>query len=218
LHTDPLTGARYPDSTDSPDVSTYIQNAVNDLSDQIGGNFSTTSARDTAFSNWVAQGNSMTDGLQCRVAGYQQVYRVGAWHMNSSVIYSTPTMQTAVNTVSTVVASIAIPDPRAPYKIKASASVDLAQLGPGVHVRAIVRVNGTALVPSGLGAFNDTAGTLTDQLCYLAVPAVSGQLSGACTVDLLISKEAGAAGNGFQVSGSGVGPQFNTLWAEVIPV
>jgi hypothetical protein len=87
-----------------------------------------------------------------------------------------------------------------------------------VHARAIVRVNGTALAPSGLGAFNDTAGTLTDQLCYTPVPAVSGQLTGACTVDLLISKESGAAGNGFQVSSGGIGTQFNMLWAEVIPV
>lgn len=79
--TDPLTGARYPTATNAVSVPQDIQNAVNDLSDNMfAGPFSSASARDTAFSAWVAQGHSMIDGLHCFVSGLgDQTYANGAW-------------------------------------------------------------------------------------------------------------------------------------------
>lgn len=78
--TDPLTGARYPTSGDAAAIATYFQNLANDLSDNTIPVFASTSARDTAFTAWVAQGNSMHDGLHCFVTGLgDQTYVNSAW-------------------------------------------------------------------------------------------------------------------------------------------
>jgi hypothetical protein len=209
--TTPINALPYPNSSSPNNPPIHFSALATQLDTRLVPQFSTTTARNSAITSPV-------NGMMCAVAGYPQIYRSGSWRLVTSVLFSTTTFNTSLVTVSTVVATISIPDPGGvPYKIKASASVDLDILGAGVHARAVVRVNGTAINPAGVGAFNDTAGTITDQLTYLPTPALSGQLTGACTVDLLISKESGAAGNGFQVS-SGAGAQFNMLWAEVIPV
>lgn len=74
MPTDPLTGSRYPASTASPNVPQDIQNAVLDLANDTVPTYSTTTARDTAFSNWVALGNTMTDGLMCTVNDKPYIY------------------------------------------------------------------------------------------------------------------------------------------------
>lgn len=80
MPTDPLTGSRYPASSDSPNIAQYIQNAVYDLADNTIPRFATTAARDSAFAAWVSAGNSMTDGLHCWVSAVgDQVYLSGAW-------------------------------------------------------------------------------------------------------------------------------------------
>jgi hypothetical protein len=210
--TTPINGLPYPNSSSPNNPPIHFQALNNQLDTRLVPQFSTTTARNSAITSPV-------NGMMCAVAGYPQIYRSGSWRLVTSVAYGTTSMATPTYTVSQVVATLNIADPGGvPYKIKASASVDLDILGAGVHARAVVRVNGTAINPAGVGAFNDTAGTITDQLTYLPTPALSGQLTGACTVDLLISKESGAAGNGFRVASTGAGVQFNTLWAEVIPV
>lgn len=75
----PLTGSRYPTSSSVPNVPQDIQNAVTDLEDNSVPRFTTTTARDTAFSNWVAAGNSLVDGLLCVVGNKPLEYRSGAW-------------------------------------------------------------------------------------------------------------------------------------------
>ena len=65
MHTDPLTASRYPDSTDSPNVAQYIQNAVMDLSDNTIPRFATTTARDSAYSAYVSAGGAMANGMTC---------------------------------------------------------------------------------------------------------------------------------------------------------
>jgi hypothetical protein len=67
--TDPLTASRYPASSDAPNVNQHIQNAVMDLSDNTIPRFSSTATRDTAYSAWVAAGNTMVAGLFCWVTG-----------------------------------------------------------------------------------------------------------------------------------------------------
>lgn len=64
-HNDPLSGARYPDDNEPPSIAQFIQNAVNDLSGQVIPRFATTSARDTAYSNWVAAGHTIVNGMTC---------------------------------------------------------------------------------------------------------------------------------------------------------
>lgn len=81
MKTEPLTGARYPESTDQVQPYQHIQNAVFDLSDNvIGGPFATTAARDTAYNAWVAAGNTLHDGMICYVTGFGYYERVNnAW-------------------------------------------------------------------------------------------------------------------------------------------
>lgn len=64
MPTDPLTGSRYPDSSYSAAIWTWIEQAVKDLSDNTNTVYATTAARDTAFAAWVAAGNTMRDGLE----------------------------------------------------------------------------------------------------------------------------------------------------------
>ncbi|MGZ4621445.1 MAG: hypothetical protein ACXVGF_04850 [Blastococcus sp.] len=78
-HTNPLTGARYPDNASTTDLGTYYGWAVNDLSPYTIPRFSTTAARDTAYQNWVNAGNSMVDGMECFASGTMWLYRSGAW-------------------------------------------------------------------------------------------------------------------------------------------
>jgi hypothetical protein len=67
--TDPLTASRYPAATNAPNVPQDIQNAVFDLADNTIPFFSSTAARDTAYTNWVAAGGVMRNGLVCYVNG-----------------------------------------------------------------------------------------------------------------------------------------------------
>lgn len=76
--TDPLTGARYPTSGDAPQVYQDIKNLANDLSDNTIPSFSTTTARDTAFSAWVTAGNTMRSGLLAEISGG------GRWRYNGA--------------------------------------------------------------------------------------------------------------------------------------
>jgi hypothetical protein len=125
LHTDPLTGARYPDSTDSATLWDKIQNAVNDLSGMSVPRFTSTTARDTAYSNWVAAGHTMTDGLECNVSGTHYIYRSATWRP----IKSTAPLAATSNTVSRADsiadswAVFVISDPGYPYRIRANAIV-----------------------------------------------------------------------------------------------
>lgn len=209
--TTPINALPYPNSSSPNNPPIHFSALATQLDTRLIPQFSTTTARNSAITSPV-------QNMMCAVAGYPQIYRSSSWRLVTSVLYSTTTFNTSLVTVSTVVATLSIPDPGGvPYKIKAAGSADLAVVGAGVHARAVIRVNGTAIVPSGTAAINDTAGDMSDQLVYTQIPAVSGQLTGASTVDLLISKEAGVAGNGFRVS-STLGAQFNMLWAEVVPV
>jgi hypothetical protein len=212
LPTDPLTGARYPASSASPAVYQDIQNAVNDLSDVIGGNYTTNSARDTAFAAWVAQGNTMTNGLQCRVAGFPQVYRSSAWHGVSPIIYTSTTVDTTSYTADHAVMTLSIPDPLFPFVIQAEGSV-LASVGAGVTLIPVIQRGGTDVPPNGPNTVNGTGGTLTGLLLSTMVPAVTGTLTGAQTITLMIHKS-GTAGNGFNCSQDG----YARLVATVYPV
>lgn len=79
MQTDPLTGSRYPESSDDTNLSQWFKNAVTDLSDNTIPRFTTTTARDTAYSAWVTGGGTMTSGLFCAVAGVIQEYDGSTW-------------------------------------------------------------------------------------------------------------------------------------------
>ena len=81
MPTDPLTGSRYPNSGYAPNVPQDIQNAVFDLSDNTIPFFTSTSARDTAYANWVNAGGAMRNGLVCTVGDvlYKYSTSTSAW-------------------------------------------------------------------------------------------------------------------------------------------
>lgn len=79
MPTDPLTGSRYPASSAAPNVNGDIQNAVMDLADNTIPRFASTSARDTAYANWVTGGGTMANGLVCAVTNMLYMYDTSAW-------------------------------------------------------------------------------------------------------------------------------------------
>lgn len=143
MHTDPLTGARYPDSTDAPNVSQFIQEAVNDLSDQVVPRFTTAAARDSAYTAWVAAGNTMTNGLVCTVGGELQCYR-GAWKTQGGTLYRRVTA-TATGTLTSGTTA----------NLTASQTGIQSLFGTSVNYWIDVDVVCHATIPAGLG------GTLT---------------------------------------------------------
>lgn len=94
-----LTGARYPAGSDSPNIAQYIQNAVADLADNTIPDFTTTTARDSAYASWVASGNSMRTGLVCAVgnAGHYE-YVNGSWLPFRGAIAATSETTTVATT------------------------------------------------------------------------------------------------------------------------
>lgn len=215
MPTSVLTSTRYPASSAAPNVPQDIQNAVLDLEDNTIPAFTTTAARDTAYTNWTAAGNAMRDGLTCSVGGYAQIYRSGSWHGVGSVMYSTTTVDTTLYTASHTVMTQSVPDPTFSYRLAISAAVLLSQVGATVGVRAQVQVNGALVNPQGSRYFN-SAGTTDSSgiLMTLGSQCVTGVLAGASTVTLFILKD-GPAGNGFQAEGS---DNFCLLSAMVVPV
>jgi hypothetical protein len=76
---EPLTNARMPENSDAPSGGAQITAAVKDLASFTLPRFTTTSARNTAYTQWVTEGGTMVDGLHCAVDGETQVYRDGGW-------------------------------------------------------------------------------------------------------------------------------------------
>jgi hypothetical protein len=80
LHNDPWSNARVPDSGDACDIWDYFRNMAADMAPEVEPYFLTTTARDTALTNWVAAGNTTRDGLRCYVQGVGAMrYLSGAW-------------------------------------------------------------------------------------------------------------------------------------------
>lgn len=68
MATEPWSGARYQASSDAPNGYTLGQNLAFDLGKFSAPAFASTAARDTAFSNWQAAGNSPFSGMRAFTA------------------------------------------------------------------------------------------------------------------------------------------------------
>lgn len=76
----PLTGAYLPtQASDPPAGGTQISQAVNQLSPVTVPRFTSTAARDSAYSSWVSGGGAMVDGMLCAVGSTLYMRRSGAW-------------------------------------------------------------------------------------------------------------------------------------------
>lgn len=90
--TEPLTGARVPQQSDGPLGGLQIANAVNDLAPVTLPRFTSTAARDIAYTNWVNAGHTLVDGMVCTAAGVLYEYKSGAWGpLNASGLRLTST-------------------------------------------------------------------------------------------------------------------------------
>lgn len=81
---DPITGARYPEESDSGDVALWIKRAVNDLSTEAVPRFTTTTARDNAYSAAITAGTitAVEDGMLCVVNGVPYRRIGGSWRID----------------------------------------------------------------------------------------------------------------------------------------
>lgn len=129
MPTEPLTGARYPASSAAPNVPQDIQNAVQDLAD-IGyaGPHASTTARDSAFSAWVALGNTMRNGLHCHVTGVgDQVYLNSNWQtMTSGAQWGTTTCSLSSANIRTGTVTYPFVFATAPSIVLLTVQVDVA--------------------------------------------------------------------------------------------
>jgi hypothetical protein len=78
--TDPLAAVRYPDLTYAPNIPADLQKLIQDLVVNGVPKSATTSARDTAYTAYVAAGGTLADGRTCETddAGYWTRLN-GAW-------------------------------------------------------------------------------------------------------------------------------------------
>lgn len=204
MATDPRTSSRYPVSTDVPNVAQFIQNAVNDLSDTTVPRYTSSAARDTAHTNWVAAGNTMDNGLMCTVSGDPQVYR-GSWQPMLPI-----KLRVVGATASGTLAS------GATVNICASQTVT-ALFGTSVNYMVDVYAQYQSSIPAGLGArleilvdgavqigdeyTNASGGTYTNKVSYPAtfadnsahtitarLTALAGTITGTTTNGILVLK------------------------------
>lgn len=208
--TTPINSLPSPTSSSPNNPPIHFTALNNQLDSRLVPRFSTVTARNSAITAPV-------EGMVCTVAGYSMIYRAGSWHGIGSVVYIASSVDTTVYTSSHTVMTLSVPDPQFSYKLEVYGSVLMAQIGIGVSLRGIMRVNGTNLRPKGTLFANTTGSTITSGVLITSGgPGVSATLTGASTVDFLINKEAGVAGNGFQAQG-GV-DEFWVLSAKVLPV
>lgn len=80
--TDPLTGATIQDQSDAATGGTQIGNAVKNLRSFTIPRFTTTGARDTAYTSFVSGGGVMADGMHCTAAGVPYRRINGVWRVN----------------------------------------------------------------------------------------------------------------------------------------
>lgn len=80
MTTDPLTGARIGDQSDAPLGGLYLGELVREIRSYLVPRFSNASARDAAYSAWVADGGTMTKGLLCFMLDDSRVWKYdGGW-------------------------------------------------------------------------------------------------------------------------------------------
>lgn len=81
MATEPLTGARIPDLSFSPNIPQDMSNGIRDLADNTVPQFTSTGSRDSAYSAWVSSGYAMRDGLMCVVGTklYMYVSATSTW-------------------------------------------------------------------------------------------------------------------------------------------
>lgn len=78
MATETLTGARIPDLSYAPDIS-QLGISVRDIAGNTIPRFASTSARDTAYAAYVAQGYTLSAGMLCAVAGVAYRYSGTTW-------------------------------------------------------------------------------------------------------------------------------------------
>jgi hypothetical protein len=89
MATDPISGARYALETDSGDVALWVQRGVNDLSSQVIPRFTTTTARDNAYTAAITAGtiSSIPNGAQCSVNGTPYRRINGTWRIDRARVF-----------------------------------------------------------------------------------------------------------------------------------
>lgn len=87
--TEPLTGATIYQQTDTASTGQHLGDVVTDLAPYTVPRFATTSARDTAFSAFVAAGGTIANGMTCWCDSPGSYYerQSGAWVPRARVIY-----------------------------------------------------------------------------------------------------------------------------------
>lgn len=80
--TDPLTSATIQDQSDAATGGTQIGNVVKNLRSFVVTRFSTTGARDTAYTSFVSGGGTMADGMLTAVGSTHYRRISGTWRIN----------------------------------------------------------------------------------------------------------------------------------------
>ena len=163
MHTNPLSGARYPDSTDSTNLSAYYQDLADDLSSVAVPQFASSTARDSAWSTFTSAGHTLTNGSVCAVNGELQVYR-GKWVSAVPVLYrriaGTATGTLGSGSSSNLTASQPIPaspfGTSVPFMIDADATIHASGVPTSAGARLEIFFDGT--VQDG-DVFTNTAST-----------------------------------------------------------
>lgn len=158
--TTPLGALPYPTnySTSADGPAAFLALAKK-IDSQITPPFANNGARDTAYSAWVAAGNTMSNGLTCTVAGVPQVYRSGQWrgvgpgpvHTGVGPPTFGPYSIQGAPEPGLVVGRINIPDPGYEYRIHIDAAVEAypvqsngSDVGPfSWRVDSVINFNGT---------------------------------------------------------------------------
>lgn len=144
----PLGALPHPDVDDAPNGPLQITNLAEALQSQIFPRFGSVSDRNAAFAAWVAEGNTMVNGLHCNVAGSDQVYQNGAWRGIGRIAgfthtatpdgpWTTPVSDNLTRTLG----ALNIADPGFPYRVRTYGGAEVYTTG-GARVDSWMDIDG----------------------------------------------------------------------------
>jgi hypothetical protein len=211
IHNDPLSGARYPDLANATNPPQDIQNAVNDLSGVAVNRYTSTTARDTAYANWVAAGHTMVDGLECNVAGTHYIYRASVWRpiKSSAPLAATTNSVTRSDAIADSWCVFVVSDPGFPYRIKANAIVPTfangCQMNTMLHVGSTSFGAGSEPTMSTVSNFSNVLGDV-----LIHPPRLSAVITGTGRITGMAQRDGGSGSGSWNVLGPDV-------YYEIVP-
>lgn len=190
--TEPLTSITVQDQSDAATGGTQVGNLAKALVKFVVTRYATTGARDTAYTNWVAAGGTMADGMLTSAAGVPYRRISGTWRINRQRVFNRPVAGLGAGVAITSGGS-AETGITSPIVLTGGSSFTLYEAGT-ISLRAAFRAGpGTGAAQCTIKVNGTTVGNVAISRADATVPvnAAVALASGSHTVSLRVDAVSG---------------------------